>query len=144
MIFPILCTSAICTLRYILKWTVSSGKIKNALLITAAVSLSISSNFESECGYLFPKDKDTIDISSTIDSSNCIYISNEFWLMTCLAKDAMNFEEIYAAEPKEDTLKKITPPGNDKPVFMVINTDSYKSEISEASTSEFHNAFPEF
>lgn len=144
LIFPILCTSAICTLRYILKWTVSSGKIKNALLITAAVSLSISSNFESECGYLFPKDKDTIDISSTIDSSNCIYISNEFWLMTCLAKDAMNFEKIYAAQPQEDALNKIISPGNDKSVFMIINTDSYKSEISEASTSEFHNAFPEF
>lgn len=143
MVFPIITGAVIYTVHFLLKYIIlrSSSAQKNinkTIALLSAITV-ISVNVSVKPSYLWPKPDDTISSAELLNESNCIFISNEYWIITCMADKFMNCEYIYTStyEDMKNEIDNLCCPDSDEPVYLMANADIFSSAESEyTQTSE--------
>ncbi len=153
MIFPAMVIMIICILSNIINSInklFSKKNLNSVIIVAASVLLCINANLNSEKKYLFCKgESSTVSIAETIKNSNCIYISREYWLMTCLADRFSNCNAVYPCDPsmiKENLADLSKVPDNESPCYLIANADIFKGDENEDENEEkvIINAIPLF
>ena len=129
-----------CSILFILMVSQICGKIiknpnfKYGLMMIICVLFCFASNTVSECSYLLQKPDDVVSIETLSNDSNCVFISSEYWLLTCFSKLAMNSDNFWATtddnlHEKIDNMSK--PPDNEKNMYYFIDKRAFYVEPSE-------------
>lgn len=144
MAFPILCCAVICILYHIVKNIPS--KIKNTTIVCIPLVFNLLTYIFVPSIYLFDKPSDTVSAAETIKDSNCIFISSEYWLITCMAEKFINCENIFCSNIdilKEENILKLSMLESEQPTYILVSDTFFKDEnADEDKESTILNAMP--
>lgn len=110
------------------------AKVRYGVMIVLCAFFCTTSNLVSKCNYLLQKPDDVVSIETLSNDSNCVFISSEYWLLTCFSKLAMNSDNFWATtddnlHEKIDNMSK--PPDNEKNMYYFIDKRAFYVESSE-------------
>ena len=98
--------------------------ISNILLIIFCFVPCVISNMFGPSNYLFQKEEGATPVQDFIRDSNCVFISDDFWLLTCFTRLSMDSDYIYAlreTDLKTDIDEIPDAPDKDKELYFFID-----------------------
>ena len=133
--FPGFCVVTVRLLRWFVHIVVKRKRIVSVVLtMILGIFCLLSNKWGSD--YFFQEPKDAISVENEIKESNCVFITNEYWLLTCFAKDSMNAENVYAINIDSTDLLRtkiknlIDPPKDDCDLYYYVDNHLfYESEV---------------
>lgn len=135
-IFPGICVVVVIITNEVMKIFTKKETISFVISIVISGLLCVSSNVFGGYHYFFTKPENYTPIKSVIKDSDCIFVSDEFWLLTCFTKDSFNAENIYCTTAA-DLEKKITNdlnPVTSNNLYYFVNESSFYKEYEDGDT----------
>lgn len=134
-VYPIVCIAFICTVYHLLQILLQSKKTILSLTATIALVFSLVSNLNCPCAYLFEKIPGCLETKSVINDSNCIFITNEQWVITYMCDIFSKCNSVfpsYIGSTFEDNIKL---PDQNHPAYLIVNTEIYKNMSSDSDNN---------
>lgn len=135
--FPGFCVAFVLFVRWVFHALIKNKKVSVVVSGIVCGLVCLVSNLYP-CHYLFPKPEDSLSVKKEISGSNCVFISSEYWLLTCFSEDSMDAEYIYAIELNDSEILKekilklpVAPDTNCDLYYYVDNHLFYESEVMD-------------
>lgn len=116
--------------------------IKKVMFLFVCVFFCAASNIYSPNNYILKKNDSTISAENEIKDSNCIFVCDRYWLLTCFARVSMKSSNIYAltaSNLKDDVNDIPEPPDSEKQLYYYIDNDSF---LIDEEAIVFENNMP--
>ena len=142
--FPGFCVLYVMFAQYIAQLFLKKKKMVFTALAFISGITCVFSNMYS-CEYLFPEPKGSLSVEDEIKGANCVFVTNEYWLLTCFSKDSMEAENIYAinidsAEFLKNKIINIANPPDDKCIYYYVDDNLFYE--TDVKTGELVGEMP--
>lgn len=127
IVFPGMIAAFVMTLNIVLR-IIKFRNVANIVLTVICACFCAMSNMFGPNNYLFFKEEGAVSVKEYITDSNCIFISDQFWLMTCFTRLSMDADHLYAltaADLKTDIKGIDAPPNPEKQLYIYIDDNVF-------------------
>lgn len=113
---------------------------KIVAVLLCGVLLFMEHNVLTPSWYLFKRQCDGSQIEELTKDADVILVTSEAWKLTWYSSKLRNVSQFYAVLAEDcmtdDTLNTVNRLGDDKPVYLIFETDKFRGETWDASKSK--------
>ncbi|WP_156036925.1 hypothetical protein [Ruminococcus sp. HUN007] len=110
--------------------------VANFILAVLCTVFCVMSNLYGPDNYIFTKEDGAVSVQKTIKDSDCVFISDDFWLLTCFTRLSMESDYLYAITGenlKNDIADISDPPSDDSDLYYFVDENSLYVEYDTES-----------
>ena len=136
-VFPLICIVSVLIVSGLISCVTSRKFVSESITIAVTALFCVLSNICGSYNYFFTKPEDAVSIEQYIAGEDCVFISDEYWLLTCFTRIGMKADNIYATT--SDDLKKridIIPDSlsQENEMYIFVNNGVFFQEYEDGAT----------
>lgn len=137
VVYPYLCALAVMIFSYFFRIVLKKRVMIHIALISLTIISVAVNNITQDSIYFFRNVKNDIDIVEMTEGKDIIFITDENWLMTSLAKYIYNADDVYISGSRKTMIESIVCPEDEDLLYLMIDERCFRSEEGEEVTNMF-------